>query len=445
MSFYTALSGLKAQQTELSVISNNIANVGTTGFKKSTAEFGDIVSSAPLQTSTVAGQGTRLRGIAQQFTQGGFENSDRSLDIAISGQGFFVTRSSQSNSQVSYTRNGGFRVDANRYVVDSSGAYLQVLPTDATGVLTATGLNSTRSLQLPLTSGTSSATQEVDQAVTFPADADVPSSRSVYTTANPYAFDRYDPNSYNQSTTTTVYDASGTAFPMTTYYTRQNLPNAGATPPVTDTSWLAHTYIGDKEISSDPTTTTSGTPQAVTLTFDQFGTLSKVNGATPATITTNNISPTGATGPIGFDLNYSANTKMAAAPFTLTSFSQDGYAAGQLDNVSVDSNGVVQATFSNGNTQALGKVMLATFANPEGLRQLGNGQWATTGISGEPEIHQANSDGTGQIQSGALEESNVDITTELVALIQAQRNFSANAKAIETSNTMTDTIVNLRT
>lgn len=439
MSFYTALSGLKASQTELAVISNNVANVGTTGFKKSSAEFGDIVSSAPLQSATVAGQGTRLRGIAQQFTQGGFENSERSLDLAVSGQGFFVTRTSSSNANVAYTRNGSFRVDSNRYVVDSGGAYLQVLPTDSKGTVTATGLNSTRSLQLPLTSGTSSSTQAVDLAVTFPADADTPSTRSVYTTAHPYAFDRYDANSYNQSTTTTVYDASGTAFPMTTYYVRDNIPS-GTT---TTTTWTARTFIGDKEISSDAAATTQ--PAPVTLTFDQFGTMTQVNGATPATLTTDQVSPTGATGPIAFSLTYGANTKMSSAPFTLTSFTQDGYAAGQLDNVSVGADGLVSATFSNGDTQALGKIVLATFSNPEGLRQLGDSKWGSTGISGEAIISEANSNGTGLIQSGALEQANVDITEELVALIQAQRNFSANAKAIEAANTMTQTIVNLRT
>lgn len=438
MSFYTALSGLKASQTELAVISNNVANVGTTGFKKSAAEFGDIVSSAPLQSSTTAGQGTRLRGIAQQFTQGGFENSERSLDLAISGQGFFVTRSTTSNSQVSYTRNGSFRVDSQRYVVDSSGAYLQVLPTDSRGTLTATGLSSTRSLQLPLTSGTSSATQTVDLSITFPADADVPSNRSVYTTQNPYAFDRFDANSYNQSTTTTVYDASGTSFPMTTYYIRENVPNATTT----TTTWTARTFIGDQEISMDSAVSTPATP--ATLVFDSFGTLSTINGAPPGTLTTNQVSPSGATGPIGFALTYGSNTRQASAPFTLTSFTQDGYAAGQLDNVSVDAQGLVVATFSNGDSQALGKIILATFSNPEGLRQLGDSKWGSTGISGEPMISEANANGTGLIQSGALEQANVDITEELVALIQAQRNFSANAKAIEAANTMTQTIVNLR-
>jgi len=439
MSFYTALSGLKASQTELAVIANNVANVGTTGFKKSSAEFGDIVSSAPLQSQTVAGQGTRLRGIAQQFTQGGFENSDRSLDLAISGQGFFVTRSSNSNSSVAYTRNGSFRVDSERYVVDSGGAYLQVLPTDATGTVTATGLNSTRSLQLPLTSGTSSATQSVDLAVTFPSDADVPANRSVYNTTNAYVFDRFDANSYNQSTTTTVYDASGTAFPMTTYYIRENLPSGSTT----TTTWTAHTFIGDKEVSSDAAATTQ--PAPVTLTFDSNGTLTQVNGATPATLNTDPVSPSGASGPIGFALTYGGSSRMASSPFTLTSFTQDGYAAGQLDNVSVGADGLVSATFSNGDTQALGKIVLATFSNPEGLRQLGDSKWGSTGLSGEPIISEANANGTGLLQSGALEQANVDITEELVALIQAQRNFSANAKAIEAANTMTQTIVNLRT
>jgi len=442
MSFYTALSGLKASQTELSVIANNVANVGTTGFKKSTAEFGDIISSAPLQTSTVAGQGTRLRGIDQQFTQGGFENSDRSLDLAISGQGFFVTRTSNSNSQVAYTRNGGFRVDANRFVVDSSGAYLQVLPTDQNGVLTATGLNSTRSLQLPLTSGTSGRDQTVDESITFPSEADIPSQRQVYTGGNTYAFDRFDANSYNQSTTTTVYDAAGNSFPMTSYYIRSSAPDSAAMPPTTTSTWTVHTFIGDKEISYDTAAMTQPAPG--TLTFDAQGTLTQVNGAAPATVTTSSVSPTGSTGLIGFDLTFGIATKQASAPFTLTSFTQDGFAAGQLDNVSVDANGLVSATFSNGDTQALGKIVLATFSNPEGLRQLGDSKWGSTGISGEAIVSEANANGTGLIQSGALEQANVDITEELVALIQAQRNFSANAKAIEAANTMTQTIVNLR-
>jgi len=434
MSFYTALSGLKASQTDLGVISNNIANVGTTGFKRSNTEFSDLVSSSPMQSSGIAGQGTRLRGIAQQYTQGGLKTSDRSLDLAISGQGFFMTRASDSNSQVSYTRNGSFRVDANRFIVDSSGAYLQVLPTDTAGNVTSTGMKAARSVQLPLTSGTAKSTQVIDLAVTFPSAADIPSTRSTYTASNPYVFDRDDPNSYNQSTTTTVYDAQGTAFPMTTYYVRENIP-AGAT---TDTTWTAHTFIGDTEISYDTSAATQ--PAPLTLVFDSAGVMT----APSSTMTIGPVSPNGASAPLNFDLTYGDTTKMATSPFTLTSFNQDGYAAGQLDNLSVGADGKLVATFSNGDSQVLGKIIVAAFSNPEGLRQLGDSKWGATGLSGEPAIGEANSNGTGQIQSGALEQANVDITEELVALIQAQRNFSANAKAIEAANTMTQTIVNLR-
>jgi len=435
MSFYTSLSGLKASQTDLGVISNNIANVGTTGFKRSNTEFADLVSTSPLQGNGLPGQGTRLRGIAQQFTQGGLESSDRSLDLAISGQGFFMTRASGSNAQVAYTRNGAFNVDASRFLVDSSGAYLQVLPTDSSGTVTATGITAARALQLPLTSGTSKATSDVDLAVTFPSAADVPSTRSVYNaTTNPYAFDRNDANSYNQSTTTTVYDSSGTAYPMTTYYIRQNTPS-GAT---TTTTWTAHTFVGDTEISYDASATTQ--PAPLSLTFDASGAMTAPTSA----ISIANVNPTGASAPLSFSLTYGASTKQAAAPFTLTSFDQDGFAAGSLDNISVGADGLVTATFSNGDTQALGKIVVANFSNPEGLRQLGDSKWGTTGSSGEAVIGVANANGAGSIQSGALEQANVDITEELVALIQAQRNFSANAKAIETANTMTQTIVQLR-
>jgi flagellar hook protein FlgE len=434
MSFYTALSGLKASQTDLGVISNNIANVGTTGFKRSDTEFSDLVSSSPLQSNGLAGQGTRLRGIAQQFTQGGLEASERSLDLAISGQGFFMTRASGSNAQVSFTRNGAFSVDSERYITDSSGAYLQVLPTDSSGAITATGIAAARSVQLPLRSGTSQATRSVDLSVTLPSAADVPENRVVYS-GGTYVFDRNDPNSYNQSTTTTVYDAAGNAFPMTTYYVRQNVPS-GAT---TTTTWIAHTFVSDTEISYDASAATQ--PAPLTLTFDASG----VKTAPTSTLTIDPVSPDGASAPLELEITYGTNTKQSSAPFTLTSFDQDGFAAGSLDNVSVGSDGLVVATFSNGDTQALGKIIIATFSNPEGLRQLGDSRWGPTGQSGEPIVGEANSNGNGQIQSGALEQANVDITEELVALIQAQRNFSANAKAIEAANSMTQTIVQLRT
>ena len=453
MSFYTSLSGLKAAQSDLAVTSNNIANVGTVGFKKSSSQFGDIISASPLQSSAIAGQGTRLKGIDQQFTQGGFQSSERSLDLALSGQGFFVTKTGLTNGSITYTRNGSFSVDANRYVVDNSGAYVQVLPTDASGTVTATGIASARNLQLPLTSGLSRATSSIDLSLNLPNTADIPSTRSVYDpTTNPYSFDRFDLNSFNQQAATTVYDIQGNAMPATIYYTRQTTPT-NATPTST---WEARLFVGDSQVSADGNAATVP-PTPLILTFDTNGNLTGqgYNDAstspatytpitTPGPISYAQVQPAGAAAALGLAVDYGANTRQTSSPFTVKTFNQDGYAAGQLDNVTVDSTGLVTASFSNGTSQALGKIMIANFTNPEGLRQLGDAKWAATGASGDPQVGAAGSNGFGSVASGSLEQANVDITEELVALIQAQRNFQANAKAIDTANQMTQTVVNLR-
>lgn len=452
MSFYTSLSGLKAAQTDLAVISNNVANVGTIGFKRSSSQFGDIISSSPLQSAAIPGQGTRLKSIDQQFTQGGFQTSERSLDLAVSGQGFFVVKSgSVVNGSVQYTRNGSFLVDSDRYVVDKSGAYLQVLPTDASGTVTATGISAARNLQLPLTSGLSRATEELDLSVNLPSTADVPSARSVYNASNPYAFDRFDLNSFNQQAATTIYDVQGNALPATIYFTRLTTPT---TANGNTSTWEARLFVGDTEISADGNAATA--PAAtLQMVFDSNGNMtgmSSVDDSTTPTVTAVSgtsvpyaeMQPAGAAAPLSLNVDYGSNTRQSASPFTVKTFTQDGYAAGQLDNVTVDGEGLVTATFSNGTSQALGKVLLATFSNPEGLRQLGDSRWAASGDSGDPVVGEPNSNGFGLIQSGALEQANVDITEELVALITAQRNFSANAKAIEAANQMTQTVVNLR-
>jgi len=453
MSFYTSLSGLKAAQSDLAVTSNNIANVGTVGFKKSSSQFGDIISASPLQSSAIAGQGTRLKGIDQQFTQGGFQSSERSLDLALSGQGFFVTKTGLTNGSITYTRNGSFSVDANRYVVDNSGAYVQVLPTDASGTVTATGIASARNLQLPLTSGLSRATSSIDLSLNLPNTADIPSTRSVYDpTTNPYSFDRFDLNSFNQQAATTVYDIQGNAMPATIYYTRLTTPT-NATPTST---WEARLFVGDSQVSADGNAATVP-PTPLILTFDANGNLTGqgYNDAstspatytpitTPGPISYAQVQPAGAAAALGLTVDYGANTRQTSSPFTVKTFNQDGYAAGQLDNVTVDSTGLVTASFSNGTSQALGKIMIANFTNPEGLRQLGDAKWAATGASGDPQVGAAGSNGFGSVASGSLEQANVDITEELVALIQAQRNFQANAKAIDTANQMTQTVVNLR-
>jgi flagellar hook protein FlgE len=433
MSFYTSLSGLKAAQTDLSVISNNVANVSSTGFKKSRADFGDLVSSSAMQSSNVAGQGARLKAIAQQFGQGGFTSSERALDLAISGQGFFVTSGAQTGGEVSYTRNGAFGVDANRFVTDSRGNYLQVLPVDTTGGVTATGLGATKSLQVPLTSGDAKGTTALDIKVNLPTAADLPANRAVFQSPNTYKFDRYDPNSYNYSAQTTVYDVAGNKQPATIYYTRV-APAAGST----DSTWEARLYVGNSEASSTSTNGVGSDPATpLTLTF---GTDGKITSPTSA-VTFGATMPAGAAAPITLTLDYGTETTQSSGTFNVSALTQDGHEAGQLSNVAVGLDGLVTATYSNGTSQKLGKVVIANFSNPAGLRQMGDASWGASGDSGAPIITEAASGGAGVIQSGALEQANVDITEELVALISAQRNFQANAKAIDTANTLTKTII----
>ncbi|MCP1471558.1 flagellar hook protein FlgE [Sphingobium sp. OAS761] len=281
MSFYISLSGLKGAQTDLATISNNVANVNSTAFKKSAVQFGDIFAAAPMQTtSQVAGQGVRVQGVTQQFTQGTIETTDKTLDLAITGEGYFTVKG--EDGTVSYTRNGAFAVDDDRYAVDTTGSRIQVFAVD---------------------------------------------------------------------------------------------PDTGT-------------------LSTAPTSTT-----------------------TPADLTDLQIPTT-----------YKGET--------------DGP---QLTSVGVAKDGLVSAIYADGSTVYLGQVAMASFNSQEGLRQEGDAHWTSTVASGSPILGTANQGMYGAVNSGSLERSNVDITDELVALIAAQRNFQANSKAIEAANTLTTTIVNMRT
>ncbi len=428
MSFYTSLSGLKGAQTDLSTVSNNIANVGSYGFKKSRAQFGDIIASS----RTTAGQGTRLKTIEQQFSQGGFETSSKELDLAIAGNGFFVTRDSLTGGTTTFTRNGAFSIDADRYLTDTNGGYVQVLPVDQEGTVTAAGLTAARNLQLPLTSGTPRATSNVELSIGFPQNADVATRRPQYA-STPHVFDRLDPNSYNHSTQTVVYDSEGEAIPATLYFVR----TASTTSGDPTNEWQTYLFVGNEQASADPA---SATPTPLTLAFDAAGTLTAPTGPT----TFGEVFPAGAAAPLNLTFDFGTTTNQSTGTFTLASLEQDGFATGKLDDVAISEEGLVTATFSNGTTQALGKLAIANFSNPSGLKQRGDARWSVTGDSGDAVIGSAGEDGFGRIQSGALERANVDITEELVSLISAQRNFQANAKAIETANAMTSAIFNLR-
>lgn len=430
MSFYTSLSGLRGAQTDLSVLANNIANVGSIGFKRSRAQFGDITPAS----STTAGQGARLKGIEQQFTQGGFETSARELDLAISGAGFFVTRDAVANGTTFFSRNGSLSVDGQRYLRDSNGGYIQVLPVDVEGNVTASGLEAARNIQLPLTSGTPRATSLVELTVNLPSNADKPADRAVYSPSNPYGFDRLDPNSYNYSQQITVYDAAGNAQSGTLYFVRTGSVAAGDA----ENTWDVRLFVGNEEASAGGTPTVP--PSPLQLTFDAAGALTDPTSS----VGFSSVFPSGASAPIALTLDFGDVTAQAPGAFNVAAISQDGIASAKLSDISIGEDGLITAAFSDGTIQALGKLLIATFSNPDGLRERGDGRWSVTGDSGPAIVGEAGSDAFGRIQSGALERANVDITEELVALIAAQRNFQANAKAIETANSMAQSIINLR-
>ena len=419
MSFYTSLSGLQAAQTDMSTISHNLANVSTNGFKKSKSEFSDVIASSFVtDPRRMVGSGTVLQQNRQEFGEGSLTTTSSALDLAISGDGFFAVKTPGNNGSVAYTRNGSFEVDSNHYIVDPQGSQLQAFPVDAEGNATATGADGLISVQIPGTSGTPVATSSVGLSVNLASGMVDPS----------VAFNRNNASSYNNATSTTIYDTSGNPMTMTNYYVRNSAADSGGS-----TAWSVYSYVGDQQLTAGGATTPT------TVSFDASGNLSSPS----APIAYDAFTP-GATGIAQtISLDYSGSTSKAAT-FSVAARSQNGASVGQLSGVSVDDTGIITASFSNGDTKALGKVALANFSNATGLRQLGNSYWDSTGISGAATLGSANENGYGALMSGTIEGSNVDITEELVNLIAAQRNFQANAKALDTQSQISETIFNIR-
>ena len=417
MSFYTSLSGLQAAQTDMSVISHNLANVGTNGFKKSRTDFADVIaSSLSVDPTKMIGSGVVVKGNVQQFGEGNLTTTSSSLDLAISGDGFFAVKTAGATPQLDYTRNGAFQVDANHFITDAQGSQLQAYPVDSDGNITATGTDGLMSVQLPQTSGSPVATSSVALKLNLSNDATIQSG----------TFDRTNAATYNNSTATTIYDSNGNPETLTNYYVKGSTDSSG------NTSWTVHSFVGNQEL-------TAGGSATIPLTFNSTGVMTAPTSASQFDA----FLPQGssATQSVSFDLT--GSTQLSSA-FAVASRTQDGKAAGELSGVSVDKNGLVTASFTNGDSKALGVVGLANFTNAAGLKQLGNSYWTPTGVSGEAIMGSANTASFGNLMTGTLEGSNVDITEELVDLIAAQRNFQANAKALDTASQISETIFNIR-
>jgi len=405
MPFRIALSGLNAAQADLNVTANNIANTSTTGFKGSRTEFADLFA-VSLQgvSSNATGNGVRVAAVSQQFAQGNIEFTDSNLDLAVSGQGMFIL---SDQGALAYTRAGAFQMNRDGYVVNSQNQRLQVYPPLAGGGFNTGGLSD---LRLQTTDSPPAATANVDYILNLPGNAVPP----------PVApFDPNNPNTFNQATSLTLYDSLGATHTGTMYFTKTATAN----------QWTAQLTIDGATV---------GTPQ--TLQYSNTGLLSApVGGLLPFPAYT----PTTGAAPMTVTVNMAQSTQFGNN-FAVNAVTQDGYTTGRLIGMDVDETGIVQARFTNGNSQPLGQVAVANFANPQGLQQLGNTQWAETFSSGQAVRGQAGNSGFGLLQSGALEAANVDVTEQLVNMITAQRNFQANAQMISTADSITQTIINLR-
>jgi flagellar hook protein FlgE len=352
----------------------------------------------------LSGDGVRLAVTAQQFTQGNITSTNSNLDLAISGDGFFTT---QNASGLRYTRNGAFSVDKSGNVVNSTGDALQVFPPLANGGFNTGALSD---LNLETSSSAPNATTKGTVIVNLPAASPVP----VVAVFNPA-----DPNSYNESTTTSVYDSLGNQYNATFFFKQTAVANqwqVGLT--------VNGTQIGGLQNLQFSNAGAQTVPAGGAIVFPAFN---PPSGAAPLNVTFN-----------------FAKTTQYGGTFGVNSITQDGYATGQLSTVAIDNSGVVSAVYTNGRSTQLGQLALANFPNPQGLHQLGDTSWAESFASGNATLGEAATAGFGQIQAGALEDSNVDLTTQLVNMITAQRDFQANAQVITTENQITQTVINIR-
>ena len=403
MAFNTSISGLQAAQKDMGVISNNIANVGTAGFKRSDALFAELYSASLNGTGPQPGSGVTLEAIRNDFGQGGFEFTSSQLDLAIDGKGLFVL---QNGAETLYTRAGAFRLDGDGFVVTESGDNLQGYAADANGQVTTTLGN------LQITNALLA--QKPTEEIVFNGNLD---SRAETPSVAP--FDAADPDTYNFTSTTTVYDSAGAAHQVTIYFVKD---------PVTAGQYNVSVAIDDVV-----------QPETASLLFDNTGVL---DATSAAALSLASYQPANANAqPINIDF---ASVTGYGATSATSGVRQDGYAAGSLAGFEFDREGVAYATYTNGETRAVGQVALATFTNPNGLQSAGKTNFAESSSSGVAAIGAPDSGARGVIRPSALESANVDLTVELLALIEAQRNFQSNAQAIQNENDASQAILQLR-
>lgn len=408
MGFQQGLTGLNAASKNLDVIGNNVANAGTVGFKASQAQFADVFANSLTGAGGVQiGIGTKIADVAQQFTQGNITVSNNPLDLAINGKGFFRM---DQNGVVSYSRNGQFHLDKDGYIINSTGLRLTGYGVDNNGVILQTAPTD---LQVSAADLTPRASTKAGIGVNLDSRLSPPATSP---------FNPTDPTTYNNSTSLTVYDSLGNPQIVSTYFVKSATAN----------TWNVYGTVTDP---TGTTTALNGGASLGTLTFSTTGTY------TASTVTAISIPvTTGAASPLVITPDFSTSTQFGS-PFGVNTLTQDGYSSGNLSGFSIGANGIVQGRYSNGQSRNLGQVVLANFVNPQGLQPLGDNQWAETSSSGAPLVGAPNTASLGVLQSSAVEDSNVDLTAELVNMITAQRVYQANAQTIKAQDTILQTLV----
>lgn len=430
---YVSLSGLSAAQLDLNTTSNNIANANTYGFKESRAEFGDVYSTSLFTNAkTTPGGGAQASTIAQQFHEGSSISTNNPMDLRISGTGFFaVSKDRLIPQQNELTRNGAFHLNKDSYMVTSNDEFLlgYEVNKDTNEVVSY----EPKPINIPPEFGKPKQTANIEIGVNLPANGDL---------KDPALFDFTDPETYNRSTSSTMYDSMGQSYKMTTYYIKdQTQPN----------TWQSYYTVtdggGERPVNIAGGDATSPTGHVGhTMRFNNDGTLASLNSGQPIVTTPlgeNGVEMNGADPAQTLSFSLDSATQFAA-PFELTKFQEDGATTGFLTKVDFDEQGNVLGTYSNGENVTLGRVAMVRVANEQGLDKKGGTQWDSTTASGAKIWGESNKGSFGTINNGTLEQSNIDMTQELVDLISAQRNFQANSRALDVHNQLQQNILQIR-
>ncbi|MCP5277321.1 MAG: flagellar hook protein FlgE [Thiobacillus sp.] len=423
MGFQQGLSGLNGAAKNLDVIGNNIANASTVGFKSSATQFADVYATSLYGAGGLqVGIGSKVADVAQQFNQGNISTTNNPLDLAISGEGFFLMN---QGGATAYTRNGQFHLDkpdANglSYIINNQGQQLMGYGVDANGnIVTA----SPGPLQITFADIAPSATQNVFLVANVDSTEAQPAG----------AFSTANAATYNAATSVTVYDSLGNSHALTLYFVKTAVANVWEMYGDIDGTGIANVdFDGAASV-----VLAAGDP--LTLTFDATGALQTAMPIAGMEVAVS----TGANDPLAFDLDLTGTTQFGSQ-FGVNSVSQDGFSSGRLAGLSVADDGTIEGRYTNSQSKTLGQVAMAYFANTQGLQPIGDNLWVDSAEAGQAVIGAPGSGVLGGIQSGAVEESNVDLTAELVNLIVAQRMYQANAQTVRAQDQILQTLVNLR-